>query len=586
MALLIGTAHMLKRARRAARRRGAHLDPEAPPGWVLTENQILAIAGGLLALLVAGVASVFVGERIAHWLEGWRQARRERERRRAAHEQKLAQQEAKKTSAVLSADRAVRRAAAEAAARAEAEALIARTRAADAQSALEEAERAAERAADDQAARRAAAEIDARTRAAAAAADAAAAANSSAASYTLDAWDVEEGEEEDSAAGGGEVEPQGEAPRMELELNPVARGTEVSSESTPQRAASAATPLPLGYPRGSPPPSPAVRSPRLAQVRLESLQLGDACTARVSALWADLGCTRCGERTSMQLSGLAEEGSSKKAWCDKCAAVLSAQLRPCFLGAAAGLATAGYVETRGCTLSDVPVLKLLLMCSCGGERELQEAVRGRRMRDGCRQCHTPLPLYFSNLCLIRHSGAAGGAVARAVDDEEDEMEGLLKKLRKKNADQFKGLGLCVGKPLPGKGACRHFKHSYRWLRFPCCGRAWPCATCHAESECPAAQAGDAVWATRLLCGKCSREHPYSDKPCDACGNSYTVPGGGHWQGGDGCRDQQRLVKSDSRKHKGSSAGGVKKTVSAKSQRVGVAGARNTAAKKLQMAKPG
>jgi len=191
----------------------------------------------------------------------------------------------------------------------------------------------------------------------------------------------------------------------------------------------------------------------------------------------------------------------------------------------------------------------------------------------------------SNLSLVRHAGAAGGAVARGGDGDEDEMESLLKKLRKKNSDQLQRLGLGVGRPLPNKGACRHFKHSFRWLRFPCCGRAWPCATCHAESDCPAAQAGEAVWATRMLCGKCSREHPYSDTPCDACGNTYTAPGDGHWQGGDGCRDQQRLARDDARKHKGASAGGVKKTVSGKSQRVGAAGSRNTAAKKVSMTKP-
>lgn len=60
-----------------------------------------------------------------------------------------------------------------------------------------------------------------------------------------------------------------------------------------------------------------VSAPR--QVRLDSLQLGDACTARLSGLWADLGCTRCGERATLQLSGLSEEGATQKAWCDKCA---------------------------------------------------------------------------------------------------------------------------------------------------------------------------------------------------------------------------------------------------------------------------
>ena len=53
----------------------------------------------------------------------------------------------------------------------------------------------------------------------------------------------------------------------------------------------------------------------------------------------------------------------------------------------------------------------------------------------------------------------------------------LRQVRKKNADQCKLLGVVVGRPLPNKGTCAHYKHSYRWLRFPCCGRAYPCAAC-------------------------------------------------------------------------------------------------------------
>ena len=73
---------------------------------------------------------------------------------------------------------------------------------------------------------------------------------------------------------------------------------------------------------------------------------------------------------------------------------------------------------------------------------------------------------------------------------------------------------------------------------------------------------------------------YSDKPCDACGNAFTRPAGvSHWQGGEGCRDQRRLDSKDSRKYKGASVDGVKKSTSAKNHRVGALGKANTAAKK-------
>ena len=196
--------------------------------------------------------------------------------------------------------------------------------------------------------------------------------------------------------------------------------------------------------------------------------------------------------------------------------------------------------------------------------------------EGCRSCHAPLSIKMSNVLVERLSGAGSGKGKGNADDDDDELEQLLKKVRKKNQDQFKQLGLIIGKPLPNKGACKHYKHSYRWLRFPCCGRAFPCAACHEQSDCPAKDLG--VWANRMLCGKRSREMPYSDQPCADCGNTFVRPGGTHWQGGAGCRDQQRLSTKDSRKHKGASASGVKKTTSGKSQRVGVAGKKATLAK--------
>ncbi len=44
-------------------------------------------------------------------------------------------------------------------------------------------------------------------------------------------------------------------------------------------------------------------------------------------------------------------------------------------------------------------------------------------------------------------------------------------------------GLKVGEPLANRGTCKHYGHSYRWLRFPCCGRAFPCDNCHNETVC-------------------------------------------------------------------------------------------------------
>lgn len=90
-----------------------------------------------------------------------------------------------------------------------------------------------------------------------------------------------------------------------------------------------------------------------------------------------------------------------------------------------------------------------------------------------------------------------------------------------------------GKPLPEKGVCKHYKQSHRWLRyhshrglshfthltrkcrrrthsesltppsairFPCCGRAYPCDVCHDEN-----QDHPMELATRMICGYCAKE---------------------------------------------------------------------------------
>merc|ERR1712203_64737 len=107
------------------------------------------------------------------------------------------------------------------------------------------------------------------------------------------------------------------------------------------------------------------------------------------------------------------------------------------------------------------------------------------------------------------------------------------------------LGIKVGQPLPEKGTCKHYQKSYRWLRFPCCGRAFPCDACHDEQT-------DHVheWATRMLCGHCSHEQPFSKDRCALCGAAQSRNKTAHWEGGEGCRNRTLMARGDSHKYKG------------------------------------
>uniref|UniRef100_A0A915PLX1 CHY-type domain-containing protein n=1 Tax=Setaria digitata TaxID=48799 RepID=A0A915PLX1_9BILA len=113
-----------------------------------------------------------------------------------------------------------------------------------------------------------------------------------------------------------------------------------------------------------------------------------------------------------------------------------------------------------------------------------------------------------------------------------------------------------GQPLPEKGTCKHYKKSYRWFRFPCCGKLYPCDSCHNDVE----KDHDMKLANRMVCGFCSKEQPFQKaKPCINCNENVTRVKSQFWEGGKGCRDQIVMSRNDRRKH----ANSLMKTVSKK-----------------------
>ena len=570
IATLIGSTLMLKRARRAARRRRASMTEEelaaeaaaeaeaAKHAW--TPLQFAAAAAAIAALGVLLVLGYHLYRRVADAATRRREAAKQKAEAAALaaqkHQAHLENREARQRAAAAHRERDAAERAAQRAFEAELVEEIRRTKAEESQAAFEAAQR---RLAEHQEAMREADRLDEIARA------------KSSLSGSLskvftgrdddDDWDVgafdfdaeEEDEGEVVVVGGGndrdgddgdDGDGDGEEERMAIENNPAARGCRVS---------------------------------------LEALSMPDGAAARADALWVQLACARCAAPCELVLSGLFAREAEKRAWCDKCSSVLGASLRPTLATGDSNVLC--HIDATNASVADVPRLSVVMECGrCFASLALPELQRGRRVHAGCRECHAPLHLQMGNVLLERLGGSGGGGGGGrgggggggGKDDDDDELEQLLKKVRKKNAKQLETLGVVVGKPLPQKGACKHYKLSHRWLRFPCCARAYPCAVCHEASDCPAAAMG--VWATRMICGKCSREMPYSDAPCAHCGNVFAHQSAAHWNGGGGCRDQQRLSTKDSRKHKGANVAGVKKTTSGKSQRVGAAGKKAVAAK--------
>lgn len=109
--------------------------------------------------------------------------------------------------------------------------------------------------------------------------------------------------------------------------------------------------------------------------------------------------------------------------------------------------------------------------------------------------------------------------------------------------QKKDVKIKEGEELPGKGTCKHYKKSYRWLRFSCCGSLYPCDICHDE------QSGHkAETAFRMVCRLCSKEQ--SAKQDCSCGMDLKRKHAQFWEGGKGNRDRITMSRKDSKKYKG------------------------------------
>eukprot|EP00884_Botryococcus_braunii_P019216 jgi/Botrbrau1/5979/Bobra.104_1s0010.1 len=128
-----------------------------------------------------------------------------------------------------------------------------------------------------------------------------------------------------------------------------------------------------------------------------------------------------------------------------------------------------------------------------------------------------------------------------------------KSCSKREARHGEAASLQLGQPLPAFGTCKHYRLSHRWLRFPCCGRRFPCDLCHEEGT----DGHEMKWATRMVCGYCSLEQALGER-CRGCNKWLARSASGplgtatrHWQGGQGCRDKSLMDRRDAAKYRGS-----------------------------------
>eukprot|EP00644_Phytophthora_capsici_P019003 jgi/Phyca11/577876/estExt2_Genewise1.C_PHYCAscaffold_7940001 len=215
------------------------------------------------------------------------------------------------------------------------------------------------------------------------------------------------------------------------------------------------------------------------------------------------------------------------------------------------------VDTENCAIIDVLPTDVLATClECGCEALLERIRPRQRSEQACFSCHVKLAVMAKRFVAGQMDGSSA---MRSTSPDTTAEKGA--KSRKKGGKQVTET-FVLGQPLPRNGACDHYKHSLRWFRFQCCGKAFPCDVCHDSSDCPEANLGK--FASRMICGLCSKEQSSSVKVC-SCGNDVAAKRttSRHWEGGSGCRDSLQMSRWDKQKYRGQN-----KTESKKFKRVG------------------
>ncbi|KAI0120490.1 hypothetical protein F4776DRAFT_632736 [Hypoxylon sp. NC0597] len=253
-----------------------------------------------------------------------------------------------------------------------------------------------------------------------------------------------------------------------------------------------------------------------------SIELHGIELLQVSILGLSVKCVRC--RTLNDITGL-KPGMEKTSSCKKCATAFTSKFRPELVHQ--NSVRAGFIDVGGCTVADMLPSTFTPTCSrCSTPSQGLVSVRGETITNVCRECHAKFTFKLPEIKFLAMTPGAPLAPTTAPRRGRQEK-----------------LGLHAGEPLPERGTCAHYRRSYRWFRFSCCGKVHACDRCH-----DAAEDHPQEWATRMICGWCSREQNYAVEACAFCGRSVIgKKGRGFWEGGKGTRDKTKMSRKDKRK---------------------------------------
>ncbi|KAJ1962200.1 hypothetical protein GGI12_002791 [Dipsacomyces acuminosporus] len=320
---------------------------------------------------------------------------------------------------------------------------------------------------------------------------------------------------------------------------------------------------------------------RGTEIRFGKTELSNVSLVYCHSLNIAVRCARC--KNNVDMKGIAptmRTGKDHQLWkaCDTCTTILGVRFRPDWMFQ--GSTTLGYLDCSGCAPLDLLPSKYTISCEpcamgdneTGGDEDQSSANNagqpvntiasigiGSASPLSCKKCYARMAIGLHEPLFVQlMSGISlGGGTSSAQISKEVER---TRKAKVNKREELARLGVVPGQPLPDNGACKHYRKSNRWLRFPCCGKAYPCDNCHDEKEDHPHE-----YAQVMLCGHCAKEQRISKAgysgACIGCGSQVVRKVDGNhafWQGGTGVRERHRMSRKDTKKYQG-----LSKTVSNK-----------------------
>ncbi|XP_065672770.1 uncharacterized protein LOC101237030 isoform X2 [Hydra vulgaris] len=221
-----------------------------------------------------------------------------------------------------------------------------------------------------------------------------------------------------------------------------------------------------------------VKFPKMSVINIGTLKLTD--------LALTICCDRCKLRTDIKLKDQVSFATS----CSKCKTVHSVAFYSELMHQISNVA--GYLHLYGCKPFDLILSDSVVTLNCFKcikDNFLQGISYGSPRHHWCIFCHEKMDIEIPTVQF----NTLQPAVASVLDTKV-KAPPKLKVVRDPSIKD--------GAPLPENGACKHYKKSYRWFRFPCCGKMFPCDKCHEESS---NDGHEMLLATKMLCGFCAKE---------------------------------------------------------------------------------